>query len=264
MAKITAPTTKAPTQTTQTNLTISNLTILRDNKKIIENLSTTFKQGEITVIMGPNGAGKSTLLHAIMGHPAYTTSGEIKLANTLISNLSPTERAQNGIFLSFQHPAEIEGVKVSHFLRTITNKHRELKNLPPIDVLSFQKVLEEKLSLLTLPPTMLKRSLNHGFSGGEKKRLEILQLLLLEPKVALLDETDSGLDLDGMKTIAQTISKLHKDHKTMSLVLVTHNPKFLEFLKPNKVIILKDGKIMHEGTSESIKKIEQKGFAAFK
>ncbi len=245
-------------------LTITNLTITRDNKQIIQNLSTTIQPGEITVLMGPNGAGKSTLLHAIMGHPAYTAVGTIQYKNINLTSLSPTQKAQQGLFLSFQHPSEIEGVKVSHFLRTITNKHRELKNQQPIDVLNFQKILEEKLKVLNLPPTILKRSLNHGFSGGEKKRLEILQLLLLEPTVAMLDETDSGLDIDGMKSIATIIAKVHKENPAMSILLVTHNPKFLEFLKPNKVIVLKEGKIIQEGSAEIIKKIEQKGFTLFK
>ena len=245
------------------DLIITNCSIEREGKKIISNFNLTIKSGEITVIMGPNGAGKSTILSAITGHPAYTTTGSIKLGTTEITTLTPDKRSIEGIFLSFQHPSEIAGVKIGHYLRTITNIHREHHKLPPINVLDFQKVLEEKFKLLNLPPVMLKRSLNHGLSGGEKKRLEIVQLLLCEPKIALLDETDSGLDVDGIKNVSDAIKKLQRATPNMGILLVTHNPSFLKYLSTSKVIILKDGKIVHQGDQKSIKRIEEQGFTTF-
>ncbi len=245
------------------NLTLKSVTITRDGKEIIQNLNLQVESGKITILMGPNGAGKSTILHAIMGHPAYTTTGSIKLDKTELTTLTADKRSLAGIFLSFQHPAEITGVKVSHFLRTMTNKHREQTQKTPYNVLEFQKVLEEKLKLLNLPTNMLKRNLNQGFSGGEKKRLEIIQLILCEPQIALLDETDSGLDIDGIKNVANAIKLLHKVKPNMGILLVTHNPQFLKYIETNKILILKDGKIVHEGDKKSIAKIEEKGYTGY-
>jgi len=209
--------------------------------------------------MGPNGAGKSTLANALMGHPKYKlTSGKIILDDKDITNSAPETRAKNGLFLSFQSPIEIPGVKMSYFLRTIVNNHRTPQQ--QLSVPEFQKVLEEKMSLIKLDPSFSRRYLNEGFSGGEKKRAEILQLMLLEPKYALLDETDSGLDVDSLKLVADSINLMKTSKTKMSIIVITHYQRFLEYLQPDEVSVLYQGKIIKHGGSELAKEIEQHGF----
>jgi len=229
-------------------------------KEIIKGVSLEFEPGKVYVIMGPNGAGKSTLAHAIMGHPNYTlTKGKIILDGKDITVEKTDERSRRGIFLSFQYPTEIPGIKLTHFLRTIVNNGREKK----YSVMEFAKLLEEKLKLLNMDMSFVKRYLNDGFSGGEKKKSEILQMMLLEPKYALLDETDSGLDVDGIKIVAQGINQVRKDNPQLCVIVITHYIKFLDYLKPDEVCVLHQGKVVRKGTIELAKEIEAKGFNDF-
>lgn len=238
-------------------LEINNLHVTVEDKEIIKGITLNFHPGHVHVIMGPNGAGKSTFAHALMGHPQYKiTQGKIIINDKEITNSSPESRSKHGLFLSFQSPVEIPGLKMSYFLRTILNHHRST----PLSVPEFQKLLEEKMSLLKLDSSFAKRYLNEGFSGGEKKRAEILQLILLEPKYALLDETDSGLDVDSLKLVADSINLLKAGKTKMSIIVITHYQRFLEYLKPDEVSVMYQGKIIKQGGSELAQEIEQNGF----
>lgn len=235
---------------------IKNLYVSVEGKEILKDLSLTWNFGEILVVLGPNGAGKSTLSNVLMGHPKYEiTSGLILFDGENITTLDAQERAKLGLFMSFQHPAEISGVTMANFLRTSYNALKET-NLKTIE---FQKILKEKMDLLHMDASFRRRSINAGFSGGEKKRSEILQLLLFEPKFAILDEVDSGLDVDALKIVSQSISKVQKETK-MGIFIITHYNKILSYVKADRVIILKAGKIVREGGAELIKEVEEKGF----
>src|SRR3989344_5017555 len=241
-------------------LELRDLHVAIKEKEIIKGVSLEFEPGKVYVIMGPNGAGKSTLAHAIMGHPNYTlTKGKIILDGKDITTEKTDERSRRGIFLSFQYPTEIPGIKLTHFLRTIVNNGREKK----YSVMEFAKLLEEKLKLLNMDMSFVKRYLNDGFSGGEKKKSEILQMMLLEPKYALLDETDSGLDVDGIKIVAQGINQVRKDNQNLCVIVITHSIKFLDYLQPDVVCVLHQGKVVKKGTIELAKEIEAKGFKDF-
>lgn len=241
-------------------LEIIDLHVEIDGKEIIKGVSLTFYPGKVHALMGPNGSGKSTLAHAIMGHPKYKiTKGKILLDEEDITNAKPEIRAQKGLFLSFQYPSEISGVTISNFLRTAVNNLREKKGLPIYPVVDFHKLLKEKMAQLKIDSSFSKRYLNEGFSGGEKKRMEILQLAMLEPSYALLDETDSGLDVDAMKTVAEGVEKIRKEKET-GIIVITHYTHFLEYLKPDTVSILYNGKIVKTGSYELAKKIEKEGF----
>ncbi len=243
-------------------LEVQKLHVTVDGKKILTNLNLQFEAGKVHVLMGPNGAGKSTLLHALMGHPRYTvTSGKIILDKDNITNKTTDERAKAGLFLSFQHPVEIPGVKVQHFLRTAYNNLREARGEKPLNVLEFHTKLHEKLKLLKLDESFGKRAMHEGFSGGERKRMEILQLLLFEPRYAFLDETDSGLDVDGIKTVAEGVNLLRKN-KNMGIIVVTHYQRFLEYLKVDTVSVLVNGQVVAQGGAELALKIEKEGFVA--
>ena len=235
-------------------LEIINLHVEVERKEIIKGISLQFKPDEIHAIMGPNGSGKSTLVHAIMGNPKYKiTSGKIILDNQDITNISPEKRAKLGLFLSFQNPPAVSGVTISNFLRTAVNT----RNNQPVNVLKFHNQLKENLQKLNLDQSFSNRHLNQGFSGGEKKRSEILQLSTLQPKYAFLDETDSGMDVDGIKLITETISQ---QKSKMGVIIITHYNKFLEELNPNKISIIVDGKIIQQGGKELSTKIEHNGF----
>jgi len=206
--------------------------------------------------MGPNGSGKSTLSNVIMGHPKYTvTQGKILLNGEDIIGLTPDERAKKGLFLSFQYPSEISGVTISNFIRTALNNQREEK----INVMEFQKLLKEKLQLLSIPQDFASRYLNAGFSGGEKKKSEILQLAILNPKVALLDETDSGLDIDALKSVSNGINAVMDKDKI--ILIITHYKRILEYIKPDKLSIMIEGKIVLEGEADLVDQLEEKGYA---
>ena len=236
-------------------LEIKNLRVEIEGKEIIKGINLKFEKGKIYALMGPNGSGKSTLANVIMGNPEYKiTKGKIFLNGKDITNLNPDQRAKNGIFLSFQNPSEIEGVTISNFLRMALNNSKNKK----ISVLDFHKLLKEKLKLLKMPENFSERYLNQGFSGGEKKKSEILQLNILNPKVAILDETDSGLDIDALKIISKGLNKLMDKEKI--IIVITHYKRILEYLKPDKIFIMKHGKIVLAGKSSLINKIEKKGY----
>jgi Fe-S cluster assembly ATP-binding protein len=240
-------------------LKIINLKTQIDDKQILKGLNLEIGKGEVHAIMGPNGAGKSTLANTLMGHPKYEIlDGEIIFENEVINNLKADERAKRGIFLSFQYPEEIPGVTVENFLRTakmaITGK--------PLKILTFKKALKEKMDLLNMKEEYAQRYLNQGFSGGEKKKNEILQMAILEPKLAILDETDSGLDVDAIKTVSQGVNSLKNSEN--SILIITHHNKILDYLKPDFVHILIDGKIVKTSDISLAKEIEANGYEAFK
>lgn len=249
-------------------LEIKNLHVeTTDGKKILNGVSLTIKKGEIHAIMGPNGGGKSTLAQVVMGHPNYiVTQGTITVNGTDITSLSPDQRAKHGLFLGFQYPVEVAGVNFSSFLRMAVNEINELrikndelkaKKLSPI---KFRNLLEEKAKPLVFRDDITKRSLNEGFSGGEKKKAEILQMALLKPDFAVLDEPDSGLDVDALKYIAKTINALDFP---FGLLLITHYQRILHYIKPQFVHILVKGKIVKSGSHLLAKEIEEKGYEGY-
>lgn len=237
------------------SLKIENLHISREGKEIVKGISLEVKPGEVHALMGPNGSGKSTLANALMGHPKYRiTSGKIFVDEKDITELPPNERAKTGLFLSMQYPPEIPGVTLSSFLRTAVNALRDTK----LTVLAFHKLLKEKMAELKMDPAFSRRHLNEGFSGGEKKRAEILQMTLLEPKYAVLDETDSGLDVDALKVVTDGINTLRGPG--LGILLITHYTRILKYVTPDKVHVLKDGKIVKVGGQELADLIENEGF----
>ena len=236
-------------------LEIKNLSVKVEGKEILKKVNLKFEKGKIYGLMGPNGSGKSTLANVIMGNPKYKiTCGEIFLNGKDITNLSSNKRAKKGIFLSFQNPSEIEGITISNFLRIALNNSKKQK----ISVLDFHKLLKEKLKLLKIPENFSERYLNQGFSGGEKKKSEILQLSILNPKIAILDETDSGLDIDALKIISKGLNKLMDKEKI--IIVITHYKRILEYLKPDKLFVMINGKIVLEGGRELVNQLEKKGY----
>ncbi|MFH1235653.1 MAG: Fe-S cluster assembly ATPase SufC, partial [Parcubacteria group bacterium] len=224
----------------------------------LRGISLQIKQGEVHALMGPNGSGKSTLASTLMGHPRYdVTEGTIQLGDVRLNKLGPDKRAKEGIFLSFQYPSEISGVSLQNFLRTAYNNLKRERG-KPVPVLEFRKILEEKMKLLGMNPLLAKRSVNEGFSGGEKKRSEILQLAIIEPAIAILDETDSGLDVDALKAVAQGIDALRSSE--IGIVLITHYSRILKYIIPDHVHILVSGKIVKSGGAELAHQIEEKGY----
>lgn len=240
-------------------LSIKNLHVKVGEKEILKGLNLDINKGEVHVIMGPNGAGKSTLANILMGNPKYEiTEGEIIFQGQKINDMKVDERAKLGIFLSFQYPEEIPGITVENFLRSAKMAVDE----KPIKVMEFKKTLKEKMKLLDMKEEYAQRYLNDGFSGGEKKKSEILQLLTLNPKLAILDETDSGLDVDAVKIVATGV-KEHKSEEN-SIIIITHHNSLLEYLNPDQVHFLIDGKIVKSGDMSLIDIIEKEGFEAFK
>jgi Fe-S cluster assembly ATP-binding protein len=240
-------------------LKIKNLKTQIEGKEILKGLNLEIRKGEIHAIMGPNGAGKSTLANTLMGHPKYeVTDGEMILEGEVINDLKANERAKRGLFLSFQYPEEIPGVTVENFLRTakiaVTGK--------PLKVMAFKKALKEKMELLEMKEEYAQRYLNQGFSGGEKKKNEILQMAILEPKLAILDETDSGLDVDAIRIVAQGVNSLKNSENSM--LIITHHNKILDYLQPDFIHILVDGKIVKTGDFSLAEEIEANGYEAFK
>ncbi|MDZ4226625.1 MAG: Fe-S cluster assembly ATPase SufC, partial [Candidatus Pacearchaeota archaeon] len=236
-------------------LEVKNLHVEFKGKEILRGLSLKLEQGVVHALMGPNGSGKSTLSYVIMGHPSYEViSGEIILDGKNLLDLIPSERAKILLFLSFQNPIEVEGVKLSTFLRQAYNTINGKK----LSILEFQELLEKKADELAIPREFLSRYLNKGFSGGEKKKAEILQLLVLNPKIAVLDETDSGLDIDSLKLVAAGINSFMDKDKT--IMIITHYKRILEHIKPEKVSIMMDGKIVKEGSEDLVNNLEEKGY----
>ncbi len=237
-------------------LEIKDLHVSVEGEMIVKGVSLTVKEGEVVAIMGPNGSGKSTLVNTIMGHPAYVVEkGEILVDEKNIVELKADERARLGLFLSFQYPSAISGVTIANFLRTALNAMKGTKTPVP----EFMKLLKERMGLLSMDFSFSKRYLNEGFSGGEKKRNEILQLAVLEPRIALLDETDSGLDIDALRVVADGVNAVKK--KTgMGVLLVTHYQRLLNYIKPDKVYIMVGGKIVKEGDALLAVEVENKGY----
>tara|TARA_B100000927_G_scaffold256876_1_gene224454 strand:- start:235 stop:1020 length:786 start_codon:yes stop_codon:yes gene_type:complete len=240
-------------------LEITNLFASTDNLPILKGVNIEINAGEIHAIMGRNGCGKSTLSKIIAGHPSYEiTSGNIKLCGNDIEDLEPEERAQAGIFLGFQYPIEIPGVSNLEFLRVATNARRKFLEKEELDTFEFEDLVKEKLDIVKMEPTFLTRSINQGFSGGEKKRNEILQMALLEPKIAILDETDSGLDIDALRIVASGIKKIANSNS--SIILITHYQRLLDEIKPDFVHVMANGKIIKTGNSELALELEKNGY----
>lgn len=257
-------------------LKVKNLKVSIEGKEILKGIDLEVGAGQLHILMGPNGSGKSTLAQVIMGDPSYKVeSGELKMENHDFKNLSPDKRAKLGIFLGFQHPVEVPGVSVFNFLRKARNSrsmnyesgiknkknHNSRFMIPDSKTIAeFRQQLFEYASSLRLGEDFLRRSLNDGFSGGEKKRSEILQMIALAPKLAILDEIDSGLDVDGLKTVAEAIKKFALVNSHSSLVIITHYARILKYLKPDFVHVMIDGKIVKSGKMSMAKKIEEKGY----
>jgi len=240
-------------------LQIKNLHATVNDKEILKGLNITVNAGEVHAIMGPNGAGKSTLASIIAGNENYEmTSGEILLENEDITEMSPEERAHKGIFLSFQYPVEIPGVSVTNFMRTSINETRKAQGKEEMSASEMLKLIREKSELLEIDRKFLSRSLNEGFSGGEKKRNEIFQMAILEPKLAILDETDSGLDIDALRIVANGVNKLKS--KDNAVIVITHYQRLLDYIIPDFVHVLMDGKIVKSGGKELAYELEEKGY----
>lgn len=236
-------------------LEVKELHVSINEAEILKGVNLAVNKGEVVALMGPNGSGKSTLAYAIAGHPSYVvTSGKIFFKGHDITKLGPDKRARLGLFLSFQYPQEIQGVSVANFLRTAVNAKRHQK----MPVKEFMKLLKENMQLLKIDGHFVKRYLNEGFSGGEKKRTEILQLAMLKPEMAILDETDSGLDITSMKIVAEGIKKVKS--KEMGILLITHYQRFLNYITPDRVVVMADGKVAKEGGSELVEELEHKGY----
>ncbi len=240
-------------------LDISNLTATVDDKDILRGINLTVKAGEVHAIMGPNGSGKSTLAQVLAGHPSYeVTGGTVLFEGEDLLELEPEERAHKGVFLAFQYPIEIPGVSNAYFLRSAYNAMRVARGLEEVDPMDFLDVMEEKLKIVEMDDAMLARSVNMGFSGGEKKRNEILQMAVLEPKLAILDETDSGLDIDALRVVAEGVNKLRRpDNAT---IVVTHYQRLLNYIVPDFVHVLAGGRIIRSGGKELAIELEEKGY----
>ena len=243
-------------------LEIKNLTVKIENNIILNNLNLKINKGEVHAIMGPNGSGKSTLANVLAGKEDYEIlNGNVTFKNKDLFNLNIEERAQEGIFLAFQYPVEIPGVNITPFLHSAINSKKKKLNKDEIDNLSFAKLLKSKASELGIDIEMLKRSVNTGFSGGEKKRYEILQMSILDPDLAILDETDSGLDIDALKIVTDGVNKLKTNNN--SFLIITHYQKLLNYIKPDVVHVMTNGSIVKSGGSEIASEIEKDGFQQF-
>ncbi len=240
-------------------LEVKNLHAGIDGKEILKGLNLQVKTGEVHAIMGPNGSGKSTLSKVLAGHPSYEViSGEVLYEGKNLLELEPDERAREGVFMAFQYPVEVPGVSNSQFLRLAYNEKMKHIGDEELDPLEFNDYLKEKAKVVDMDPQFFKRSVNEGFSGGEKKRNEILQMAVLEPKLAILDETDSGLDIDALRIVAEGVNKLRSDDN--AIILVTHYQRLLNFIVPDMVHVLAGGKIVKEGGKELALELEEKGY----
>lgn len=244
------------------SLIINNLHATVGGKEILKGINLEVKPGEIHVIMGQNGAGKSTLSNVLVGHPAYTvTEGSVTFNGKDLLAMSPDERSHEGLFLSFQQPVEIPGVSMVNFMRAALNAKRKFQGLDPMDAASFLKLMREKRQIVELDNKLANRSVNEGFSGGEKKRNEIFQMAMLEPTLSILDETDSGLDVDALRIVAEGFNKLRKP--SSSAIVITHYQRLLDYLHPDIIHILINGRIVKTGGPELALQIEEKGFEQF-
>jgi Fe-S cluster assembly ATP-binding protein len=237
-------------------LEIRNLHVRTEDREILRGVDLTVRRGELHALMGPNGSGKSTLANTIMGHPSYeVTEGEILFEGDNIVELEPHERAKLGLFLAFQYPVAIPGVSVANFLRMAINARRE----EPIKMKEFAEQLTRAVDLLDVDRSFTSRHLNEGFSGGEKKRAEVLQMAMLAPEIAVLDETDSGLDIDALRTVAEGVRKLHEEQR-LGVLIITHYQRILDYVKPGFVHVMMDGRIVLDGGPELVERLEREGY----
>jgi Fe-S cluster assembly ATP-binding protein len=242
-------------------LEVKNLQVRVDDREILHGLSLTVNPGEVHAIMGPNGSGKSTLSHVIAGKPGYeVTGGEILFRGEDLLEMAPDERAAKGVFLAFQYPVEIPGVATMNFLRTALNAQRKARGESEFSTPDFLKKVREVAARLNIPQEMLRRGVNVGFSGGEKKRNEVFQMAVMNPRLGLLDETDSGLDIDALKTVAAGINKLHEQNPTRAILLVTHYQRLLNYVVPDYVHVMMDGRIVKSGGKQLALELEEKGY----
>jgi Fe-S cluster assembly ATP-binding protein len=240
-------------------LEITNLHVRADDKEILKGVDLSVGKGEIHALMGPNGSGKSTLANAIMGHPSLeVTDGEIVFNGEDVTEADPDERSRMGLFMAFQYPVSVPGVTVTKYLRTVMNAHRDAQGLDPVSLKDFRKTVEAAMQLVEVPREFTTRYLNEGFSGGEKKRMEILQLALQQPQLAVLDETDSGLDIDALQTVAHGVNTLKGPD--MGVLIITHYQRILHMVEPSHVHVLYQGRIVKEGGPELVTTLEAKGY----
>jgi Fe-S cluster assembly ATP-binding protein len=240
-------------------LTIKNLQAKIDGKQILTGVNLEVKAGEVHAIMGPNGSGKSTLASVLAGREEFeVTEGQVEFLGKNLLEMAPEERARDGVFLAFQYPVEIPGVSTINFMKTALNQIRVHRGQQPLDAVSFLKLMKEKMKLVEMDQSLLNRSLNEGFSGGEKKRNEIFQMAMLEPKLSILDETDSGLDIDALKIVANGVNKLR--NKSNGVIVVTHYQRLLDYIIPDFVHVLYRGRIVKSGTKELALELEAKGY----
>jgi Fe-S cluster assembly ATP-binding protein len=240
-------------------LEVKNLRVSINNTEILKDFNLTIKQGEIHAIMGPNGSGKSTFSKVLAGHPSYCIlDGDIFFKGSSILELEPEQRSHLGIFLAFQYPIEIPGVSNEDFLRLAYNSKQKFYNKPEVDPIEFLTIIHDKLQLVNMSPLFLSRNVNDGFSGGEKKRNEILQMILLDSELAILDETDSGLDIDALKTISAGINQFMTPSK--SILLITHYQRLLDYIKPTYVHVMQNGQIIKTGSANLATELESKGY----
>ncbi len=240
-------------------LDVKGLRVAVAGNEILKGVDLTIRDGEVHAIMGPNGSGKSTLAQVLAGHPAYTVlAGAAKYEGKDLLDLKPEERARAGVFLAFQYPVEIRGITNSYFLRSALNALRRERGEPELDPIDFLQFLEQKLKAIGWDDAMMNRPVNEGFSGGEKKRNEILQLAVLEPRLAILDETDSGLDIDALKTVAETVNSLRSPDR--AFLIVTHYQRLLNYITPDVVHVLADGRIVKSGGPELAQELEARGY----
>lgn len=240
-------------------LSIQNLHASIDGKEILRGINLDIKPGEVHAIMGPNGAGKSTLASVLAGRADYEiTEGSVTFQGKDLLDLAPEERAGEGLFLSFQYPVEIPGLSTTNFIKTAVNEVRKYRGEEALDAVSFLKLMKEKMALMNMDQVLLSRSLNEGFSGGEKKRNEIFQMAMLEPKLAILDETDSGLDIDAIRIVANGVNKLRSNEN--AVLAITHYQRLLDYIIPDFVHVLYKGRIVKSGTKELAYELEEKGY----
>ena len=240
-------------------ISIRNLHATAGDTPILKGIDLDIQEGEVHAIMGPNGSGKSTLSNVLVGKPGYeVTQGEILFRGENLVEMEPEIRAREGVFLAFQYPVEIPGVANTYFLRTAVNAMREHRGLDELDAIDFLTLLKEKMKLVEMPEDMMSRSINEGFSGGEKKRNEILQMLLLEPSFCILDETDSGLDIDALRVVANGVNQMRSADRAM--LVITHYQRLLDYIVPDHVHVLSAGRIVRSGTKDLALELEEKGY----
>jgi Fe-S cluster assembly ATP-binding protein len=241
-------------------LEIKNLHVAVGDKQILNGLDLTVRSGEVHALMGPNGSGKSTLANAIMGHPSLeVTEGQILFDGEDITEASPDERSRMGLFMAFQYPVSVPGVTVTKYLRMVMNAHRAQRGEDEISLREFRKTVEQAMELVNVPREFSSRYLNEGFSGGEKKRMEILQLALQQPRIAVLDETDSGLDIDALNVVAHGVNTVARE-ANMGVLIITHYQRILHMVKPQRVSVMFDGRIAKEGGPELVEQLEREGY----